>query len=292
MCHISLVRSLQLIFLILFLTFVSTNLPAAPPIFWCPDKPADQQYSGTQEAGCVPLVTKKDPQKEQSRTKNESQRTVNLNNLQNEVSRFLQQYNTYVACCSTDPSTLREVTDLETHANDLLEAIQTGMSGENMKIRGMTFHQVLGPVTKAKYNLQAMKKRLTVLGDSMDRMPSLGYFEAGVEKQRIAEEQDAIRRAYGPLDLQGSGNTGTGIQNTTIPTQVGAGGKNGSGNSSLPTRTGDNFGSADSENGFARTGADIGKGSSSGTDIGQTPSTGFGIGSTSDNIKAGPSIGN
>lgn len=283
---------LSLLALIPLLGIPLQSVMAAPPIYWCPDKPADQQYSASQEAGCVPLVKKKDPKKETTSTNKEPQRTVNINNLQHEVSGFLQQYNNYVACCSTDPSTLDEVTDLESHANDLLKAIQTGMSGENMKIRGMTFHQMLGPVNKANHNLQALKGRLEKIGDSMDRIPSLGYYEAGIERQRIDEEQEAIRNAYGPLDLQGSDNTGTGIQNTTLPTQVGSGSGTGTTSTSLPTHTGGGIGSSNSDDGFARTGAGIGNASSSGTDIGHTPSTGFGIGSNSRNTKAGPDIGN
>ena len=290
------ITCLTVMMLISFIGMPSRPAKAAPPIYWCPDKPADQQYSATQEPGCVPLVKKKDPKNESTPSSGNPQRTVNINNLQHEVSGFLQRYNAYIACCSTDPSTLDEVTDLETHANDLLEAIQTGMSGENMKIRGMSFHQMLGPVNRANHNLQTLRGRLEKIGDSLDRMPSLGYTEAGIEKQRIEEEQEAISNAYGPLDLQGSRNTGTGIESTTLPTQVGSG--TGTTSPSLPTQTGDEIGSSKSGDGFARTGADIGNTPASGTDIGRTPSTGFGIGSrngASDSsslpTQAGPNIG-
>ena len=63
-----------------FIGITAATASAASPLYWCPDRKSDQQYSATNGPGCVPLVEKKEtPAAEQEgETRHERQTATRL----------------------------------------------------------------------------------------------------------------------------------------------------------------------------------------------------------------------
>ena len=64
---------------------------AAPPLYWCPQRPPDQQYGATLEPWCVPLVEKekKDQPKNDRAT---ALPQIKVENIQAETTSFMNAY--------------------------------------------------------------------------------------------------------------------------------------------------------------------------------------------------------
>ena len=98
---------------------------AASPIYWCPDRKADQQYSATKGPGCVPLAEKKEAQTAEQEgeavSSEKEPRDFKIENLQRDVSAFLREYRQFLSCCKTDP-------DFFAPTCDPLEFVRVGLA--------------------------------------------------------------------------------------------------------------------------------------------------------------------
>lgn len=271
-----------LAFLGLALCFFQATLEpalAVSALYWCPQRPADQQYSAAPGPGCTPLAEKPDkpaggvhvPRKE-----------IKAENLQTEISNFLRDYRQFLDCCSTDIASLKDLKVLEERANHLLLTAQTVLFSEQMKLRGFTLREIIPPVAQARDDLKTLRVRLEAIEKSQEKVEDLGYEAAGRERRRIREEEEAIKKEFRPTLPPESARTGTEIGDTTLPNRPGTLSQD----TTVPNVTGTDFGNTTSR---SSTGTDVGTTPPTGTDIGQTPPTGFEIGTTG---RVGPAVGN
>lgn len=271
-----------------------------PMVYWCPDRPEDQQYSARQENGCL-AVEEEDssPSVDPTSLNGGTEPQVKVENLQAEISTFLQGYNQFLSCCADDPAQLDEVTDLRRQASALLRVVRTTLPVGQVKLRGVAFAAMLRAVSKTHYDLGELEKRLELLSEATFRVETLDYEGAGRAMRQIEQEREAIRRDFQPIHLPTSAQTGVDIEDTSLPTQMGES----IGQTSLPASTGDRIRdlvspTANQENIHPRTGSEVGVTPPTGRDVGQNPATGFAVGSeqgptgsTSLPSRAGPAIG-
>jgi hypothetical protein len=251
---------------------------AASALYWCPQRPADQQYSAAPGPGCTPLVEKSDKPAGGVRAPHKE---IKAENLQTEISNFLREYRRFLDCCSTDIASLDDLKELEDRANHLLLTAQTVLFSEQMKLRGFTLREIIPPVAQARDNLKTLKSRLEAIEKAKEKMDELGYEAAGREQRRIRDEEEAIKKDFRPALSPESARTGTEIGDTTLPNRPGTLSQD----TTVPNVTGTDFGNTTSR---SSTGTDVGTTPPTGTDIGQTPSTGFEIGTTG---RVGPAVG-
>lgn len=258
------------------------SVRAAPPLYWCPERSADQQLAATPEPGCRPLV-----EKNAQTEKKKPRPAIQVENLQSEVSAFLRRYRQFLDCCASDPLSLDRLEELQDQAADLLRTAQTGLFTEQMKLRGFTFRELIPPVARARDELQSLKGRLERLGESKEKLDTLGYESAGRARRKLQEEEQAIQKEFRPTPPAESARTGTEITDTSLPNRVGTT----SGNTSLPNTTGTEAGTSTLP---SATGLDIGKTPETGKQIGDTTlpnRTGFETESTTVPKRVGPNIG-
>jgi len=254
---------------------VAGTASAASPLYWCPDRKADQQYSATKEPGCVPLVEKKDTrameQEGEAAANGKASRDFKIENLQRDVSDFLREYRQFLNCCKTDPNELQRVADLGEEVSELLESTQSQLSNYLMVSRGMMLRDMIAPVTTARADLQTLRSRLGEIGDASNRREQVDFEESGRETRTMRELEESIDRDIRAPKLPGSAKTGVDI--------------------GVAPAAGPNIGKAPktgAQTGGGRTGQDIGVSPKSSTDIGASGPTGFEIGATG---RAGASIG-
>lgn len=251
---------------------------AASALYWCPQRPADQQYSAAPGPGCTPLAEKPDKPAEGARAPHKE---IKAENLQTEISNFLREYRQFIGCCSTDIASLKDLKELEEQANHLLRTAQTVLFSEQMKLRGFTLREIIPPVAQARDNLKTLRAKLEAIEKAQEKVEDLGYEAAGREQRRIREEEEAIKKEFRPTLPPESARTGTEIGDTTLPNRPGTLSQD----TTVPNVTGTDFGNTTLRN---STGTDTGTTPPTGTDIGQTPSTGFEIGTTG---RVGPAVG-
>ncbi|HLZ35015.1 MAG TPA: hypothetical protein VKP13_13450, partial [Nitrospira sp.] len=249
----------------------ATSANAASPLYYCPDRKADQQYSATEGPGCVPLVEKKEPVADE-RIGEKPHRDFKMENLQNDVSAFLGKYRQFLDCCKTDLSELRQVEELGEEVGDLLAFAQANLPNYSLASRGIMLREMLTRVAKARADLKKLRARLEIINNSSQRLDSLGYEEAGREARTIQELEESIERDIRAPKSPGSAKSGV---------DIGVAPAAGPGIGRSP-KTGAEIGRE------GRTGPEIGASSKSSHDIGGSGPTGFGIGATG---RAGPSIG-
>jgi len=257
------------------------DLLAAPPLYWCPQRPADQQLGAAPEPGCRPLVEKKKNDKKKPRA------PIKIENLQAETSVFLQRYRRFLDCCASDVASLDQLEELEDQAAELLKAAESGLFSEQMKLRGFTLHEVIPPVARARDDLQVLKGRLERLGASREKLETLEYEAAGRERRRLQQEEESLHKEFRPTRPPDSARTGMEITDTTVPSRVGTSSED----TTLPSTTGTSAGTSTLS---TTTGADIGATPQTGKDISDTslPSrTGFETEATTVPKRVGPGIG-
>ena len=248
---------------------------AASPVYWCPDRKADQQYSATQGPGCVPLVEKKDVQgieQEGEMAGNEkTPRNFKMENLQSDVSTFLNKYRRFLDCCKTDLTELQEIADLGDEVGELLTFAQTNLSNASLASRGIMLREMIAPVAKARADLHILRSRLQQIGEASNRREQGEFEESGREARTMRDLEESIDRDIRAPKLSGSAKTGMDI--------------------GVAPAAGPNIGKtprAGAQTESGRTGQDIGASPKSSTDIGASGPTGFAIGATG---RAGASIG-
>ena len=236
---------------------------AASPLFWCPDQKADRQYSAKQEPGCVPLAEKEEtraPEQEgEIPTGDKPPRDFKIENLQGDVSTFLNKYRDFLDCCKTDLSELQQIQEMGDEVGDLLKSTQANMSNHSMASRGIMLREMIQPVAKARADLKKLRATLDRINTSQ-------------EPQAVREMEGSIETDFRAPKLSTGPKTGASIG--TAPAAGPSIGKT--------PKTGDTIGAQ------GVTGQHIGSSSKSSHDIGGSGPVGFGIGATG---RAGPSIG-
>ena len=182
---------------------------AASPLYYCPDRKADQQYSATKGPGCVPLVEKERSTNEHNGGK--PQRDFKIDNLQSEVTSFLTKYRRFLDCCKTDLNELREIEELGDEVNQLLTSTQANLSNYSLASRGIMLREMIPRVAKARGDLKILRARLEKMNDMSNRRGTLSFEEAGRESQRIGDLEESIERDIRAPKLPGSAKTGADI---------------------------------------------------------------------------------
>jgi hypothetical protein len=244
---------------------------AASPLYYCPDRKSDQQYSATKGPGCVPLVEQKEPGAEEAAS-DKPPRDFKMERLQGDVSTFLGKYRQFLDCCKTDLTELRQVEELGNEVGELLAFTQANLSNYSLASRGIMLREMLPRVAKARADLKTLRARLEKINESSQRLDSLGFEEAGRETRTIRELEDSIERDIRAPKLPASAKTGVDIG--VAPAAGSAIGRS--------PKTGTDIGRE------GRTGQEIGASPRSSRDIGASGPSGFDIGATG---RAGPSIG-
>ncbi|MEQ1794801.1 MAG: hypothetical protein ABL970_11470 [Nitrospira sp.] len=256
------------------LSFASAHhAEAAPQLEFCERSSSDQQLRASKgAAGCVPLVEKKDPAAPDEDTSTKSTRQLKIDNLQQDVTTFLQKYNQFLECCRTDLAELQSVEELGNDVNELLTMAQAGLFSEHMKLRGWTLAELLPPVAKARADLKRLHTKLEAIGNARNQLGQLDYESAAKESRHIQEMEDSIQKDFQARSLPGGPKTGTGIgASSAVGTSIGR-----------TPKSGADIGAGGSQ------ASDVGATPRSGADIGASGPTGFDIGATG---RAGANIG-
>lgn len=259
-----------------FSGLTAATASAASPLYWCPDRKADQQYSATKGPGCVPLVEKKEPraatQEGETSAGDKPLHDFKIENLQGDVSAFLNKYRRFLDCCKTDLAELQQIEELGDEVGELLTSTQANLSNHALASRGIMLREMIPPVAKARADLRTLRARLERIGESSNRQEQVDFEEAGREARTMREIEESIDKDIRTPTLPASAKTGVDI--------------------GVAPAVGPNIGKApkpaSSIDGAGRTGQDIGASPKSSTDIGASGPTGFDIGATG---RAGPSIG-
>ena len=266
--------------LLLLALFVPTGTVwAAPPLEFCENRTADQQLgaakgdSSVRSRGeCTPLVEKREKTSGDEGSAGEKTRELKIENLQAEVTTFLQKYNQFLECCKTDMAELQTVEELGDDVGDLLAMAQAGLFSEHMKLRGWTLRELLPPVVKARADLKILRARLEHVGASREKLGELDYEQSGREAARLRDVEDSIDKDIRSRTLSPGAKTGTSIgANSSVGGSIGK-----------TPKTGAQIGAE------GAVGADLGANPKAGRDIGSTGPTGFEIGATG---RAGADIG-
>ena len=249
----------------------ASTVSAASPLYYCSDRKSDQQYSATKDTGCVPLVEEKEPQRDEN-PRGKNQRDFKINNIQQDISTFLDKYRRFLECCKTDLNELRDVEGLGDEVHQLLTSAQANLSNYSLASRGIMLQELIPRVAKARADLKSLRARLETITHMSNRRETLDFEDAGLESQKIRDLEDSIARDIRAPKLPTSARTGVDIG--VAPSAGPAIGRS--------PKTGTDIGREGS------TGQDIGVSPRSSRNIGASGPTGFEIGATG---RAGPDIG-
>ena len=254
-------------------SIVVSTASAASPLFWCPDQKADRQYSAKQEPGCVPLAEKEETQATEQEgetpTGDKPLRDFKIENLQGDVSTFLNKYRDFLDCCKTNLSELQQIQEMGEEIGGLLKSTQANMSNHSMASRGIMLREMIQPVAKARADLRKLRATLEQIDTSRNSETLEG---SGRNPHAIREIEVSIERDFQAPKLSTGPKTGSSIG--SAPAAGPSIGKT--------PKTGNMIGAE------GVTGQNIGSSSKNSHDIGNSGPVGFGIGTTG---RAGPSIG-
>ena len=259
-----------------FIGITAVTAAAASPLYWCPDQKADRQYSAEQGPGCVPLVEQKENQTTEEEgeipTNDKPPRDFKIENLQGDVSTFLNKYRHFLDCCKTDLTELQQVEEMGDEVGDLLKSTQANMSNHSMASRGIMLREMIPTVSRARADLKKLRATLECISTSTNTRDSEDFEASGREAHAIREMEESIERDIRAPKLSTGPKTGASIGNA--PAAGPSIGKT--------PKTGNTIGAE------GVTGQDIGASSKNSHDIGSSGPAGFAIGGTG---RAGPSIG-
>lgn len=224
----------------------------------------------------MPLAEKKETQaaeQEGEVSASEKQpRDFKIENLQGDVSTFLNKYRHFLDCCKTDLTELQQIEELGDEVGELLTSTQANLSNYSLASRGIMLREMIPPVLKARADLRTLRARLEQIGELSNRRDQVDFEEAGREARRMREIEESIDKDIRAPKLPGSAKTGMDIG---VAPAAGP-------NIGKAPKTGSAIGHE------GRTGQDIGVSPKSSKDIGASGPTGFDIGATG---RAGASIG-
>jgi len=238
---------------------LNPNNPLNPPapLYWCPNRPADQHLATTPEPGCAPLVK----EEEELKTRGSQRETtppepIKIQNIQNAASSFVRRYSRFLDCCATDIGSLNKIEDLEQEASNILKSIQqsgvlnaAASSGIGTIGRQWTLNEIIPPVLQARDDLRKLKQRLELVGESKEKLNTLDSEAAGRERLKIQQMEESIKREFRPIRPPDSARTGMEIEDTTLPYRFGNTlGNTTGGDSTLPNAFGPDIGDVTSPN--------------------------------------------
>jgi len=259
-----------------FIGITAATVSAASPLYWCPDQKADRQYSAEQGPGCVPLVEKKETQaieqEAETPTNDRAPRDFKIENLQGDVSTFLNKYRHFLDCCKTDLTELTQVEVMGDEVSDLLKSTQTNISNHSMASRGIMLREMIPTVAKARTDLRKLRATLERIGSASNTRDSGDLEESGRAAHAIREMEESIERDIRAPKQSTGPKTGASIG--SAPAAGPSIGKT--------PKTGNTIGAE------GVTGQDIGASTRHSHEIGASGPAGFAIGGTG---RAGPSIG-
>ena len=259
-----------------FSSITTTTASAASALYWCPDQKTDRQYSAKQGPECVPLAekeeTKTSEQEGGAPTGSKPVHDFKVENLQSDVSTFLNKYRNFLDCCKTDLAELQQVEEMGDEVGDLLKSTQANMSNHSMASRGIMLREMIPTVARARADLKKLRATLERISTSTNARDSGDFESSGRETHTIREMEGSIERDIRAPKLSTGPKTGASIGNA--PAAGPSIGKT--------PKTGNIIGAE------GVTGQNIGASSKSSHDIGSSGPAGFGIGATG---RAGPSIG-
>jgi hypothetical protein len=231
-----------------------------PPIFWCPDRTPDQQIAATQQPGCKPLVDEEEikarkDKKAEAGVPFEEKPDIKIYLIQNEASKFVQQYREFLECCANNTDSIETIDDLIDEADHILKSVQQkgifnsagfgkgaggtapgpgdgsgsgglgGLPGQTPKLgtfaRQWTISEIVRTVSQARHDLQQLQNRLEALAKAKDAVETLGFEAEARERRRMEEEEHAIQKEFQAKKPPESARTGMEIQDTTVPTRIG-----------------------------------------------------------------------
>ena len=259
-----------------FSGITTAKASAASTLYWCPDQKADRQYSAKQEPGCMPLVEKKETtsteQEVETPTGDKPPRDFKIENLQGDVSTFLNKYRDFLDCCKTDLTELQQIQEMGDEVGDLLKSTQANMSNHSIASRGIMLREMIPTVSRARADLKKLRATLERISTSANTRDAGDFEASGREAHAIREMEESIERDIRAPKLSTGPKTGASIGNA--PAAGPSIGKT--------PKTGNIIG------GEGVTGQDVGASSRNSHDIGSSGPAGFAIGGTG---RAGPSIG-
>ena len=259
-----------------FIGITAATASAASALYWCPDQKSDRQYSATQGPGCVPLVEKKETQAieqdAETPTNDRAPRDFKIENLQGDVSTFLNKYRHFLDCCKTDLTELTQVEVMGDEVSDLLKSTQTNISNHSMASRGIMLREMIPTVAKARTDLRKLRATLERIGSASNTRDSGDLEESGRAAHAIREMEESIERDIRAPKQSTGPKTGASIG--SAPAAGPSIGKT--------PKTGNTIGAE------GVTGQDIGASTRHSHEIGASGPAGFAIGGTG---RAGPSIG-
>jgi hypothetical protein len=259
-----------------FSGITAATASAASTLYWCLDRKADQQYSATKGSGCAPLVEKKETrtaeQEGETPASDKPPRDFKIENLQGDVSTFLNKYRRFLDCCKTDLTELQQIEELGDEVGELLTFAQANLSNHSLASRGIMLREMISPVAKARADLRTLHTRLEQIGEASNQREQVEFEEAGRETRAMQEIEESIDKDIRAPKLPASAKTGVDIG---VAPAAGP-------NIGKSPKAGSAIGNV------GRTGQDIGVSPKSSKDIGASGPTGFDIGATG---RAGASIG-
>ena len=183
---------------------------------------------------------------------------IKIVNLQNDASKFSERYRNFLTCCVTSDDAPVDIVDLIDEANHILKAVQQkgiynsagfgigsradgspgtgpgngtgngglgGGPGQAPKLgtfaRQYTLSEIVGTVARARNELFALKDRLEKLKEARQNLESVDYERSGRVKQKLHDEEDAIRKEFISKKPPASAPTGMEIQDTTLRPRIG-----------------------------------------------------------------------
>lgn len=219
----------------------STGKPPAQAatIYWCPNRPADQQITAAPEPGCAPLAQ---PPKSRTGTRaaQKSRPPIKMEHIQSEATQFLDRYHQFLDCCADDVAGLDRVRDLETEASNLLQSIQrSGIYNLGTIGRQYALGEIVRQVAQARRELDMLETRLERIGTGMDRLEGQDPERAARAARELEMDREAITKDFRSKRAKPSARTGVNIQDTTVPNWYG---ESPTGTSSLRSTTGTDIG--------------------------------------------------
>jgi hypothetical protein len=246
---------------------------SASTIYYCPDRKSDQQYSARPAPGCTPLIDEKQAgHDDDSQKPHRDPKDFKVENLQNDVSTFLNRYRQFLECCKTDLHELQQIDEMGDEVDDLLKSTQSKLSNHSLASRGIMLRELIPPVAKARTDIKKLRATLNRIGTISNTRESRDIEESGRATQAIREMEESIERDIHAPKLSTGPKTGSNIG--SAPAAGPSIGKT--------PKTGNAIG------GQGVTGQEVGASSRSSHDIGSSGPAGFAIGGTG---RAGPSIG-
>lgn len=269
------------------------------PLYWCPNRPADQQISASAGNGCAPLA-QPSAKSDDSRHTTPARPPIKMEQLQQEASHFLQRYNRFLECCADDVAELDQVRELEGEASHILASIQSsGIYNAGTVVRQYTLGEMVRQVAQSRQELSLLEARLDRIGKGFDKLDGRTDEESARAARELEADRAAIAKDFTPRRATPLPKAGVNIQDTTIPNWYG---ESPTGTSSLRSTTGTDIGQ---ESGLATRAGDEARDSSLPDRIGTageasslSSSTGFGIethqnagGRSSTRARVGPDLG-